>query len=121
MIRRPPRSTLFPYTTLFRSRSDKAFPLATRVGEVYDAAACVRLLHGAGGVVGGQDDLQAAPARILLLDAARELLPSRAERVAFGNPAAQDALFAPNGADAREGGLGVTLQTEHDARRPGSL
>src|SRR2546426_2131445 len=23
MIRRPPRSTLFPYTTLFRSRSDK--------------------------------------------------------------------------------------------------
>src|SRR3712207_8159697 len=24
MIRRPPRSTLFPYTTLFRSRSEKA-------------------------------------------------------------------------------------------------
>src|SRR5256885_14592028 len=24
MIRRPPRSTLFPYTTLFRSRIDKA-------------------------------------------------------------------------------------------------
>src|SRR5256885_8313021 len=24
MIRRPPRSTLFPYTTLFRSRSDNA-------------------------------------------------------------------------------------------------
>src|SRR2546422_4726835 len=24
MIRRPPRSTLFPYTTLFRSRSDQA-------------------------------------------------------------------------------------------------
>src|SRR3712207_8608526 len=27
MIRRPPRSTLFPYTTLFRS--DSAFPFAT--------------------------------------------------------------------------------------------
>src|SRR2546423_9408790 len=27
MIRRPPRSTLFPYTTLFRSRSDIRFPL----------------------------------------------------------------------------------------------
>src|SRR5256886_12940849 len=26
MIRRPPRSTLFPYTTLFRSRVDKAEP-----------------------------------------------------------------------------------------------
>src|SRR2546429_2103166 len=26
MIRRPPRSTLFPYTTLFRSRADDGFP-----------------------------------------------------------------------------------------------
>src|SRR2546430_16212081 len=26
MIRRPPRSTLFPYTTLFRSRDDAALP-----------------------------------------------------------------------------------------------
>src|SRR3712207_7752479 len=28
MIRRPPRSTLFPYTTLFRSRSTQAIPSA---------------------------------------------------------------------------------------------
>src|SRR3989449_2050758 len=28
MIRRPPRSTLFPYTTLFRSRFDDDFQLA---------------------------------------------------------------------------------------------
>src|SRR2546426_5193415 len=28
MIRRPPRSTLFPYTTLFRSRPDPAEPRA---------------------------------------------------------------------------------------------
>src|SRR5947207_9546117 len=27
MIRRPPRSTLFPYTTLFRSRPDRAFQI----------------------------------------------------------------------------------------------
>src|SRR2546426_7550211 len=27
MIRRPPRSTLFPYTTLFRSRDDRAADL----------------------------------------------------------------------------------------------
>src|SRR3712207_7125484 len=26
MIRRPPRSTLFPYTTLFRSEGDGSFP-----------------------------------------------------------------------------------------------
>src|SRR2546423_10603512 len=30
MIRRPPRSTLFPYTTLFRSRQDHAAPRADR-------------------------------------------------------------------------------------------
>src|SRR3989454_5008533 len=29
MIRRPPRSTLFPYTTLFRSRPPPARPLRT--------------------------------------------------------------------------------------------
>src|SRR2546425_6432928 len=30
MIRRPPRSTLFPYTTLFRSRNANAIDLASR-------------------------------------------------------------------------------------------
>src|SRR5947209_16192669 len=32
MIRRPPRSTLFPYTTLFRSRARGAAVAARRVG-----------------------------------------------------------------------------------------
>src|SRR2546426_9119762 len=32
MIRRPPRSTLFPYTTLFRSRRRGARPLGVRGG-----------------------------------------------------------------------------------------
>src|ERR1019366_4440445 len=31
MIRRPPRSTLFPYTTLFRSWSAESYPAGTRV------------------------------------------------------------------------------------------
>src|SRR2546429_9471419 len=31
MIRRPPRSTLFPYTTLFRSAQDKAEAMLLRV------------------------------------------------------------------------------------------
>src|SRR3712207_8148710 len=40
MIRRPPRSTLFPYTTLFRSVDDFVRPelsgtLQPRVGQVY--------------------------------------------------------------------------------------
>src|SRR3712207_8657053 len=30
MIRRPPRSTLFPYTTLFRSLEDRLHPLVER-------------------------------------------------------------------------------------------
>src|SRR3712207_8126459 len=30
MIRRPPRSTLFPYTTLFRSTDAQSFPSALR-------------------------------------------------------------------------------------------
>src|SRR2546427_3433183 len=57
MIRRPPRSTLFPYTTLFRSpRSrrpdrgiDEAFASAHRVEEVFRRmeAALVRRLHEA--------------------------------------------------------------------------
>src|ERR1039458_3834171 len=40
MIRRPPRSTLFPYTTLFRSLCSAGIPRAKdeRVGELVDAA-----------------------------------------------------------------------------------
>src|SRR2546430_6261556 len=30
MIRRPPRSTLFPYTTLFRSHTEPPWPLPSR-------------------------------------------------------------------------------------------
>src|SRR5258707_11892518 len=33
MIRRPPRSTLFPYTTLFRSLQQRDHPLRVRVAE----------------------------------------------------------------------------------------
>src|SRR5258708_28588138 len=35
MIRRPPRSTLFPYTTLFRSRSNERMYVAVSAGGVY--------------------------------------------------------------------------------------
>src|SRR5688572_31873002 len=34
MIRRPPRSTLFPYTTLFRSDEDIAFPLRKLIARI---------------------------------------------------------------------------------------
>src|SRR3989449_7703497 len=49
MIRRPPRSTLFPYTTLFRSRQAVLFRLVDAGAELFAmAASCARaqwLLH----------------------------------------------------------------------------
>src|SRR3712207_7707208 len=45
MIRRPPRSTLFPYTTLFRSRVDLALTALPELGEA-TAAAFEALLPG---------------------------------------------------------------------------
>src|SRR3712207_8028176 len=38
MIRRPPRSTLFPYTTLFRSTMDKLVAFCKRRGFVYQSS-----------------------------------------------------------------------------------
>src|SRR3712207_8784942 len=51
MIRRPPRSTLFPYTTLFRSPLRTASPLAKLVaslGVLLLSQAAVLLLFGTG-------------------------------------------------------------------------
>src|SRR5256885_7090720 len=45
MIRRPPRSTLFPYTTLFRSKLDGAADRAERVSHLVGEAD----RHAAGG------------------------------------------------------------------------
>src|SRR5256885_10930717 len=50
MIRRPPRSTLFPYTTLFRSRPEAAGAAAVFTGIVQDIGA-VRSLETRGGDV----------------------------------------------------------------------
>src|SRR3712207_8218885 len=44
MIRRPPRSTLFPYTTLFRSRSGFA---AARSSRMIPSCPCARAMNGA--------------------------------------------------------------------------
>src|SRR3712207_9059590 len=43
MIRRPPRSTLFPYTTLFRSCAElKAWPLIVTADIVASGGGCAR-------------------------------------------------------------------------------
>src|SRR2546429_2562790 len=44
MIRRPPRSTLFPYTTLFRSRSNQRHVRTERNGPAArESPACTRI------------------------------------------------------------------------------
>src|SRR2546429_4354201 len=50
MIRRPPRSTLFPYTTLFRSQRGWDSPLARACAESSDDA---RVVHVERGWAGG--------------------------------------------------------------------
>src|SRR5260370_22441724 len=55
MIRRPPRSTLFPYTTLFRSKIERVCPFVydadTLISRecVPDCAKCARKVHRVGG------------------------------------------------------------------------
>src|SRR2546422_2326293 len=48
MIRRPPRSTLFPYTTLFRSYKTKADVVALLKKSVEDGAALIKEKGAAG-------------------------------------------------------------------------
>src|SRR2546425_8620531 len=45
MIRRPPRSTLFPYTTLFRSRVHELFPVLLPLKPTFVAAALAVCLY----------------------------------------------------------------------------
>src|SRR5256885_3706784 len=44
MIRRPPRSTLFPYTTLFRSRTERAI-LTDNAAEIADLTGASELVE----------------------------------------------------------------------------
>src|SRR3712207_7844475 len=46
MIRRPPRSTLFPYTTLFRSQTMRALVLVGRLGLQQMSGARCRRTYG---------------------------------------------------------------------------
>src|SRR2546427_9061182 len=55
MIRRPPRSTLFPYTTLFRSQG-LSNGLLLFPAEVVDAGAAPNLLRVAPGVLAPVED-----------------------------------------------------------------
>src|SRR3712207_9181382 len=56
MIRRPPRSTLFPYTTLFRSMSAVAHPVANSTVSSRLAVLC-HLCHCSRAFAGSQWDV----------------------------------------------------------------
>src|SRR2546429_2266904 len=53
MIRRPPRSTLFPYTTLFRSRFIVPVERLLGADQVVFCAVVVHLAYAPQGVLGG--------------------------------------------------------------------
>src|SRR3712207_8871300 len=60
MIRRPPRSTLFPYTTLFRSRVDGGGAAQRVRRRLRDARAAARRAATARALCGGGDAPRAA-------------------------------------------------------------
>src|SRR3712207_8747048 len=73
MIRRPPRSTLFPYTTLFRSRQQRVAPLHAEAGDGVGG----QYQHGDDAEVGGIPDVAAVDAE----DVLRRDRDRRAQRV----------------------------------------
>src|SRR2546421_11453569 len=84
MIRRPPRSTLFPYTTLFRSRRLRAAQRPELVGQCLPLVAPRPLLLAlAGDHLGGRPSDQSLgrghrDERTVLLGEPRELAPDTA-------------------------------------------
>src|SRR5256885_17268895 len=56
MIRRPPRSTLFPYTTLFRSRTGRSLRLDGFAAEGIEALGGRRERRGSAGRSGSKED-----------------------------------------------------------------
>src|SRR5256885_8837402 len=74
MIRRPPRSTLFPYTTLFRSTHPEA--LTAAAGN----------LQGIGSTLAGQNAVAAAPTTGVVPPAADEMFALQATQFgAYGD------------------------------------
>src|SRR5690349_22520633 len=65
MIRRPPRSTLFPYTTLFRSEKAATVLDTLRAAEHAPPSAALPMLNGLVGLVqsGGDASLEVEEAR----------------------------------------------------------
>src|SRR2546422_6446612 len=76
MIRRPPRSTLFPYTTLFRSRTPRAVFRGLDEGKAFERHA---VLDDGGAGDAGADEDDGHESLELPLEEARHALGSRRE------------------------------------------
>src|SRR5260370_19616356 len=82
MIRRPPRSTLFPYTTLFRSNSRKQKRKETSLMAAVATALKLRPLYNRI-VVRHKEDKETMRGGIIIPDTAKEK-PQEAEVIAVG-------------------------------------
>src|SRR3712207_7206217 len=81
MIRRPPRSTLFPYTTLFRSHRHAVEPRGAQGGRVQQPQGAPRPRAQTRRRVGGAEELARAARRAEPLDRGREeRVPAREPR-----------------------------------------
>src|SRR5574337_2203664 len=72
MIRRPPRSTLFPYTTLFRSEAAK-LRLAVLAGQLRTAGVRVDLAYGDRGLKGSMRAADRSGAALALVAGDRDI------------------------------------------------
>src|SRR2546427_12701019 len=96
MIRRPPRSTLFPYTTLFRSQLRQAGKLERVAGLVFGTMAACPPVDGVGP-----------------LDVVRACVGDLPCPIAFGLPSGH----APGGARAENLALPFGVELALDAER----
>src|SRR2546421_7628095 len=84
MIRRPPRSTLFPYTTLFRSQVDAALEVGVVRSHVVGADLIVetrtRAAHGESNIVAG---LKLSNVRANVLDRKSTRLNSSHDQISY--------------------------------------
>src|SRR3712207_8981980 len=79
MIRRPPRSTLFPYTTLFRSEAGRK---ALRIpGDIQDEAHCAALVKKAVDTFGRLDVLVNNAAYQMAQESIEDVTSEQFERV----------------------------------------
>src|SRR2546426_12062498 len=75
MIRRPPRSTLFPYTTLFRSRKSRSFWFPKKGYSAQMQYFLDAIRKGIPPEVSARDGARATLCCLRILDSARTLSP----------------------------------------------